>query len=176
MFKYVYLITIVFCNSFAFQQELTKDDDSFEDSVLTSYSEGRAQSFIMPGSYSLISAKIYLAAHTNLLNVYVYKFDDPVSLLGIATLQNPVNGWNLVNLSSIQIPSTLPASILICARDSGEVGLDTTPPNNMHYLVVFSIYTLFDYAMNNVGIRLIINNSPPGVEPASLGQIKANYR
>lgn len=175
MIRTLVFIVLAFNSIFAFQQELTKDDGSFEDSELTSYTEGRGQSFITPDSYTLLNAKVYLTSHTGLLSIYVYTWYDPVNLLGIATLSNPVNGWNLVNLSNIQLPSTLPAAILICARDSGEVGLDTTPPNNMHYRVVYGIYTLFDNAMNNIGIRLIINNSPPGVQATSLGSIKASF-
>jgi hypothetical protein len=177
MWKILLLLLTLVISSFAFQQELSKDDNSFESSLATTSDVGIGQIYSMPDSYSLLSAKIYLQSHTTLLTVYVYSNDGVITTLGIATKSNPVNGWNLVSLSNIQLPSVLPMHIIAVVRDSGSVGEDWTPPDYQHYRVqYYPIYNLFNVDPNNVGVRLIINNIQPGVQATSLGNIKASFR
>ena len=159
--------------------EMSFDDGSFESQELSDSNNGYAQAFNMPGDYQLHSAKVYLTAPSPRLTVKVrnYLTSSSIELIGIGTLNDPVSGWNEVDLSAITLPTPIPGRLLVEAYDSGGVGIDNTYPWYSYYWVPYDQpgVTLIHMLINDIGIRLLIEVGPSAAESRTLGELKAIY-
>ena len=173
------VLNLLACLAASSTIEYIKDDGSFEDYIQTGVNLGTGQDFDIPTTvYSLQTAKIYVTQPASSLTVYIRNYAGPgyMPLLGQVTINNPVTGWNLVNISGISLPNPPPVRLAVEATNSGKIGMDIG--NSWGYFIFYddnpSVPWMFSYVNSN-GVRLIINGQFIGVDPSSLGNIKAAF-